>query len=132
MPGWFTLDATELDRLQKIMDEYGDIGTRTINNVLHGEGAEIIQNKIHNLLPVSGRTWRRKKASARTAQPFTKEDGMLSVTTVSRGAYHYLYFPDDGSNTKRHVGNQQFMMRGAKDAASDIIDLCLGKLTEKF
>lgn len=132
MSEWFSLDASELDEFQKIMDDYGSVGLQTINDVLHGEGAQVIQDKIQNLLPSSGRTWKRKKAPARSAQPFTHEDGMLSVTTVSRGIYHYLYFPDDGSNTKRHAGNQQFMQRGAEDAASDIIELCMGKLLENF
>ena len=132
MSEWFEFDASELDDLQKIMDDYGEQGIRTINDVLHGEGEKVIEGKIHLLLPSSGRSWKGKKAPAKSAQPFTHDDDMLSVTVVSRGYYHYLYFPDDGSNTKKHAGNQQFMLHGAEDSASDIIDICMGKLLENF
>jgi predicted small lipoprotein YifL len=63
---------------------------------------------------------------------FTQSNGPLSVTIAARGRYGYLYFPDDGTNTKRHAGNQQFMMRGAENATAQIVDLCIGKLTENF
>ena len=56
MSEWFSLDASELDEFQKTMDDYGDVGLQTINDVLHGEGAQVIQDKIQNLLPSSGRT----------------------------------------------------------------------------
>jgi hypothetical protein len=46
--------------------------------------------------------------------------------------YQYLYFPDDGTNTTRHVGNQQFFRRGAEDASGEIVDACTEKLTKKL
>lgn len=128
----FELDAQELDGLRQKMDEYGEGAARQINDVLHGEGAKEINDQIMRLLPSSGRHWKGKKASASSAQPFTQDDGMLSVTIRTVSAYNYLYFPDDGSNTKKHAGNQQFMLSGAENASNRIMELCIGQLTEEF
>jgi hypothetical protein len=134
MSDWFTLDASELDKLQDAMQKYEGHAGVVVDEVLHGEGAELIKQRIAPLIPSSGRTWAKKGAAASAVMPgkFAQDNGTLSVTIAARGKYHYLYFPDDGSNTKRHAGNQQFMMHGAEDASSDVIDLCIGKLTESF
>lgn len=128
----FNVDYSGLDELSQAMEKYGDESIKIITEVLHNEGAKEIQDKIRNLLPASGRRWKGKKAPARSVNPFTQTNGVLEVTVKSTGAYGYLYFPDDGSNTQRHAGNQQFMKKGAEDATGRIIDLCLGKLTEKL
>ena len=130
----YDLDATEADRLAEAMNQYEGTAGQIIDDVLHGEGAEIIKDKIAMLLPASGRKWKGKGRPARSVMPrsFKQDNGQLSVTIAARGKYHYLYFPDDGSNTRKHAGNQQFMLRGGEDAASEVIDLCIGKLTENF
>ena len=134
MSEWFTLNASEMDRLQAVMDDYAGNAGPIVDQILHGEGAERIKAKIAMLLPASGRQWRGKAAPARSVMPgrFSQDNGQMSVTIAARGTYHYLYFPDDGSNTRHHAGNQQFMQRGAENAADKVIDLCIGKLTENF
>lgn len=129
---WFKLDCNEVNEVQKLISNYGDNALKVIDDVLHNEGAKEIKNRITQILPVSGRRWKGKSRAAVSAQPFTQENEMLAVTTVSRKTYHYLYFPDDGSNTLHHAGNQQFMRRGAENSVNKIIDLCLGKLTENL
>ena len=57
---------------------------------------------------------------------------ILSVTIRTKNAYHYLYFPDDGSTTRRHHGGQEFMKRGAEKKQSKIIDRIMQGLTSKF
>ena len=129
----FTLEAEQVERLQEAMQNYAGYAGETVDEVLHSEGAELIKNEIMRLLPVSGRKpWKGKKTAAKYAQPFTQENGMLSVTVKSKPAYHYLYFPDDGSNTKKHRGNQQFMMHGAENKTSEILDRCINRLIEKW
>lgn len=123
---WFKLDGEIV--FDDLISQYKDDGIRVINDVLHNEGAEVIQNKIESILPVSGRNWKKKKKAASAAKPFTHVDELLAVTVKTRNAYGYLYFPDDGGNTKRHAGNQQFMMRGAENSEDRIIEICLGKL----
>lgn len=127
---WNVFDAGEIDELKSVMDRFGVEAEKTINDVLHKEGAQEIKKDITHLLPASGRNWKGKGASARAAMPgrFAQDDDLLAVTIAARGKYHYLYFPDDGSNTRKHVGNQRFMKKGAEKATSKIIDLCLGKL----
>ncbi len=127
---WDVLDAEEVEELQKLMDQYGDNAKRVIDDVLHGEGAEEIKTQIARLLPASGRRWKGKRAAATRAMPrsFEQDNELLSVTIAARGYYHYLYFPDDGSNTRKHAGNQQFMKRGAESSTDKIVEMCLGRL----
>lgn len=133
MAKWFALDATEIDQLQETMEEFGSGSGQIVDGVLHGEGAELIKQNIARILPSSGRRWKKKGASARVAMPgkFKQDNGQLAVTIAARGKYGYLYFPDDGTNTRRHAGNQQFMKRGAEESTARIIELCVGKLLEQ-
>lgn len=128
----FKLDVSEAERLQKVMDDFAGHAGRIVDDVLHEQGGKLIEEEIMMLLPVSGRTWAGKKPAAKHAQPFVQENGSLSVTIKTKPAYHYLYFPDDGSNTKNHRGGQNFMERGAQNQAEKIIDLCIAALTNKI
>jgi hypothetical protein len=133
MAEW-TVDAEALDSVAQAMEQYGAGAGQIVDSVLQTQGAQLIKEQIAMLLPSSGRTWKGKPAPASVAMPgkFTQSNASLSVTISARGRYGYLYYPDDGSNTRRHAGNLQFMRRGAEEASSDIIDLCIGKLTENF
>ena len=134
MSEWFKMDVSEVDRLAERMQEFGAGAGQIIDDVIHGEGAKEIKEKIARILPASGRSWNGKRAAAAAVMPgqFKQDNGQLSVTIAARGEYGYLYVPDDGSNPRRHAGNKQFMRRGAEAAAPDVIEKCLGKLTEEF
>ena len=127
----FTMDYSEIDTLSTAMENYGDGALREINDVLHGKGGEKIKEAIQLLIPASGRTWKGKKAPASVANSLQQMNNeTLAVTIKSRTAYNYLYFPDDGSNTLHHAGGQHFFQSGAEDTADQIIELCVGKLSE--
>lgn len=125
------IDYKELDDLTELMVRASD-PEQAINEVLHESGSELIKEGIQRILPSSGRNWSGKKSPASTSQPFTQKNGNLSVTVKTNPAYHYLYFPDDGSNTKHHQGNQQFMLRGAQSRQTQIIDEITEKLIEQI
>lgn len=128
----FELDTSELDDLQAALEEYEGHAGRMIDEVLHGEGATVIKEKIAALIPESGRTWRGKGASASSAMPgrFSQDNETLGVTIAARGKYGYLYFPDDGSNTMKHAGGQHFFQAGGEEASGEVVELIIGKLTE--
>ena len=128
----FRFDATEYDRLVKAIKNFPGDAEKAINEVLHGEGSQLIQKAVKNLMPVSGREWKGKKAAAKSANSLTDLKGNLFVTVHTRNNYGYLYFPDDGTNTRRHAGNQQFFLKGAEAQQEEIIDLCLNKLVDSF
>ena len=130
----FQSDYSEVQTLIEKVQHFGAGSGQIIDGVLHGEGAQEIKEKIAQLLPSSGRSWSGKRAAARSAMPgaFQQDNGQLSVTIAARGAYGYLYFPDDGSNTRKHAGNQQFMMRGAKQASEQVIEKCVKALIDNF
>ena len=126
------IKADDFARLEKAMLAYqGDV-ERQVNDVLHNQAGELIQEEIKRLMPTSGRTWKGKKKPAKTSNSLDIRRGNLSVTVATKTAYNYLYFPDDGTNTQRHVGNQRFFMRGAENKSEEIINLCIGRLVEGF
>lgn len=128
----FKIEHEDLDRLSAAMERFGAGSGQAVDEVLHGEGAEKIRAEIMRLLPQSGRSWRGKATAAARTQPFTQADGSLSVTVKTKSKWHYLYFPDDGSNTVRHHGEQHFMLGGAENSRERIIDACIRRLIEKF
>lgn len=128
----FTLEADQIERLQAAMANYAGYAGKAVDEVLHNQGGKLINDEIMRMLPASGRTWKGKKAAAKSTQPFVQKNGPMSVTIKTKSAYNYLYFPDDGSNTQRHIGNQQFMKRGAENQTARIMDLCINKLIEKM
>lgn len=126
------IDATEIDKLEKRMSQLGSRAEKIINNVLHEYAGQEIIAHITPLVPESGRTWKGKKKPARLSQPFREEQGNLYVVVKTKPAYNYLYFPDDGENTYRHFGDQEFMRRGAEAATENIIDQCVTALVEEI
>lgn len=132
----FELDTQQYEALQRAMQNYPGLAGREVDDVLHNEGGKLINDEIIRLLPESGRKWKGKKTAAKRTQPFTQDNGSLSVTIRSKSAYNYLYFPDDGTNTKRHIGYKgkprEFMMHGAENKTSEIIDRCITRLIEKW
>lgn len=128
----FRVDATEFERLQNAIKNFPGDAEAVINEVLHGEGSQLIQDSIRNLMPVSGREWKGKKPAAKSAKSLTDLKGNLFVEVITTKNYQYLYFPDDGTNTKKHAGNQQFFLKGAESRQEAIIDLCINKLITAF
>lgn len=128
----FEIKTADFARLENAMQAYqGDVES-TVNEVLHNQAGELIQDEIKRLMPVSGRTWKGKKAPAKTAKSLQIVGGNLSVTVTTKKAYSYLYFPDDGTNTQKHVGNQRFFPKGAENKTEEIIDRCIGRLVNNF
>ena len=130
----FTLDVGSFDEVVQAALNFGDGALSVINDTLHEVGGELIRQEIQPLIPASGRTWKGKITAASATNPFASDDvgTMLQVTVKTSTKYNYLYFPDDGSNTKRHAGNQQFFKAGADNATQDIIDRCVEAVIQKF
>ena len=124
-----------LQELQQIISQLPNEGEKIVTNVFHNEGADEIESGIRVLIPESGKKWKKKKTAAKKAKSIKKrekESGNLNVIVGTTNNYRYLYFPDDGENTKKHYGNQQFMKRGAESKSGKIIDICIEQLTEKI
>lgn len=128
----FRLDWAELQGMEQAMKEYQGNVEEVINGVLHNEAGQLIHDEIKRLMPISNRTWKGKKAPAKTSNSLLIQGGNLSVTVTTKKAYQYLYFPDDGTNTRRHVGDQQFFMRGGENQKEEILNRCIGRLVGAF
>ena len=128
------VDYNELEKLSDALEQYhGKKAEDAINNVLHNQAGKLIAEAIVPLIHPSGRSWKGKAPSATTVMPFTIENNEnLAVTVHAIGKYGYLYFPDDGSNTVKHAGNQQFMRKGGEAETGHIVDLCVSELIKAF
>lgn len=126
------LNAEAIENLEKAMVDFQGDTEKTINDVLHNEASPLIQDAIRRLIPESKKNWKGKKAAAASGKSLTDVKENLSVTVKTTKSYQYLYFPDDGTNTRRHVGNQQFFQRGGESQIDEITDRCITRLTENF
>ena len=132
MSGTLQITTVDIEKLQSAMKEYqGDVET-SINEILHNEGGELIQDAIRRIIPVSGKNWRGKASPAKTSKSLQSINTNLAVEVTTTKRYRYLYFPDDGSNTRRHAGNQRFFERGGEAVKDEIIERCISKLTNNF
>lgn len=131
---YFELDARKCDEIVKVIENFADgrEAEEIINKYLAEEGGDLLKQSIHDLLPVSGRTWKGKKRAAKSTDPFKKKSENLSVKISTIGAYHYLYFPDDGADTERHRGNQQFMFDGASRKSDEIANETIERLLKRL
>jgi len=113
--------------------QYPAHAEEAINSVLHGEAGPVIYRSINPLIHASGRTFKGHSVSATAAHwPEYRTGENLAVTVAANGAYRYLYFPDDGSNTKRHAGNQQFFRRGAEAVIPQLVERCVEAITSAW
>lgn len=128
----YNINVADADRLLKAMQEYTGSVEDAINDVFHNEVGDLAQTEIKRLMPTSGKTWRGKKAAAKTSNSLRNLNENLSVTVRTQKAYQYLYFPDDGTNTRRHIGNQRFFARGGENVQGEIIERCIDKLVNIF
>lgn len=127
----YGLDYESAQRLQETIKQYQENAEKKINAYLHGKGYDMFEKAIHNAMPESGRKWKGKKTAAKAADSLQDKDKgeNLAVTIRAKNAYGYLYFPDDGSNTLHHYGNQRFFERGIEqkeaEAVNDMIELLM-------
>lgn len=134
---FFSVDLTGIEELEERLTQYQGDAEKAINKVLLGMGADEIKKDINIYMPRSKRklTESHKKHAKDVRKNLTQKqvDGQpLAVWVKTVPKTQYLYFPDDGSNTKRHAGLQHFMYKGAEKAKSKVIDLCLGELSEEI
>ena len=129
---YLKIDVAGIEKLQNAMKDFEGNTEKTINEVLHNEASPLMQDAIRRLIPVSGRSWKGKKPAAKNSKSLTDEKGNLSITVKTTKNYQYLYFPDDGTNTRRHVGNQQFFLKGGESQLTEIIDRCVNRLVNSF
>lgn len=126
---------SDLPELYAKLQKLPQRGEQIITDTLHNEGAELIKKGIDVLLPRSGRKRKSPIAAAsnkRSIMPNKAESGNLNVVVSSTKTYRYLYYPDDGSNTRRHRGEQHFMRRGGESQSDKILKLCIEKLTKEI
>lgn len=123
----FDINFLAVEEVEKALAEYSGNTEDAINEVFHSEEVNTLaQNAIKALMPKSDK---KKGRHAKDSNSLRKLDGNLSVTIRTQKAFQYLYFADDGTNTRRHIGNQQFFARGGENVKGEIIERCKEKLT---
>lgn len=123
----FKINFLGFEELEKALAEYSGNTEEAINEVLHSEEINTLaQNAIKTLMPRSNK---KKGRHAKDSNSLGKLDGNLSLTVRATKAFQYLYFADDGTNTRRHIGDQRFFERGGEEVQGDIVQRCIDKLT---
>lgn len=129
----FRLDAAAARELEERVRAFGDGAEDVVNGVLHDEAGPLIYGRINPLIHPSGRRFKGHTAPARTSKwPVYRTNENLAVTVATTSRFRYLYFPNDGGNTKRHAGEQHFMFRGAQAAAPAVMERCVAALTREW
>lgn len=131
--GIFGMDAAPLMAMQDAIRAFPGDAESAINSVMHGEAGPMIYRRINPLINPSGRTFKGHRASAKASDwPSYDVSENLAVTVKAQGSFGYLYFPDDGSDTRRHAGGQEFFRRGGEQAAQEAVDACLGAISREW
>lgn len=129
----FQMDTAEVERLFNAVQNFPGNAEKAINDVFHNDAPPLVSEEIKRLMPTSGKRWKGKPAPAKTAKSLTEDtEPNLAFIVKTTGKYHYLYFPDDGTNTRRHVGNQQFFKKGGENKQTEIVDRCIERLVTDF
>ena len=121
----FKMDAKEVERLHEAIKKFPVNAEAIINDIFHDDGVQLVKEEVRRLMPVSGRKWKGKAKAAKNANSLSDKTGNLFFEVSTTSAYHYLYFPDDGSNTRHHVGSQHFFRRGGENKQTEIINRCV-------
>lgn len=118
------VDYKKWEEFEEALKDYGGEVEVKINGYLHGKGYDTFERAIRNAIPVSGRSWKGKKSSAKSSNSIRDKEpsSNLSVTISTKKPFHYLYFPDDGSTTQHHFGNQQFFEKGVEQQTNHAIE----------
>lgn len=131
-----SVDLSAFLALEDYVARYGAGTGQVVDEVLHGEGALKAKRSIPEFIRPSGRRWRGKAPSmARNpamGERLSQDDAPMQVTIAARGRYGYLYFPNDGSSTRRHAGGQAFMERGVQAAAPEVAEDIASALADAF
>ena len=128
----FSLEDQGFDDIIEVMQSMGQAGGKALTNYFKTEVGPMVQRRIDALMPSSGRTFKGHSSGAKgSAWQRYRPDG-LSVEVGTTAARRYLYFPDDGSNTINHAGNQRFFERGAEAAGPEVADGALEALMREW
>lgn len=124
----YEINSDSVDALYSAMKRYGAGASKKVTEYLHGKGYEVLSSSIQKAIPVSDdlskHGKKQPKGHARNLQALGDRDkgSNLSVIIGTKSRWNYLYFPDDGSNTVHHAGNQQFFKAGVERKETEVIN----------
>lgn len=129
----YQIHAEELLGFAERFTGFGQVSEDSVNEVVHEQGGPVIYEEIDKLMPVSGRRFKRHPTGAKGTQwQVYDKNTNLTIVVSHKPNRRYLYFPDDGSGTVNHFGNQQFFGRGNAAAAPKIGDTILDRIEKDF
>ena len=127
----FDLNTEGFDDLYQAMQDFQGNVEDEINDVLHNEAGDLIEEAIYLLMP---RSEKKKGKHAKDSKSLMQLKENLAITVKSKTAYNYLWFPDDGQNVnnpiRRAAGNQQFFKRGGESQIDEIKNRCISRLVD--
>lgn len=124
----FEFDYKQLRELEKKLEKIPSYAERTINDVLHKTGVQIVTENIISRMGVSD----KKKKHAKYSKPLTSQNFNLGFEIKPKKPYNYLVFPNNALGTS--VGNraQEFMETGLELSTDDIIQKINREIDKKI
>lgn len=133
MSSIYAVYAEEITAYAQELSQFGAKTERSINDVLHDKAGPVIADKIDGLMPSSGRRFSGHRSGAKGSPwPVYDRSKNLTIVVSPRASRRYLYFPEDGSSTVNHFGNQQFFRKGNEAAALDVVGMLLERMEKDF
>ncbi|MBH0159115.1 hypothetical protein IHV10_22350 [Fictibacillus sp. 5RED26] len=120
----WALDFKDIEILEEKMKQIPGRSEQAINDVLHGEGVNIVVREIQPQIPVS--TWknrvRKKKHARHVTNPQSSKKENLGFTIRPKPKFNYLKYPDLGIGKSKRNEPQHFMNKGLQKASPIIIE----------
>lgn len=121
--GW-ELEFDEVEKLEAKIKQIPQLSEKTINDVVHNQGAGLLETSIRAYIPVSQLDGVvRPKKHARDVKFPTKPDKLnLGVIVRPKPKYEYLKYPDLAIGTSKNNKPREFMATGLEKAAPKIVE----------
>lgn len=130
----YEIDYSEIVQLEQKMARLPNVMERVVNDTIHNDGIEIVNEEINKFLPVSN----RNKKHAKTSKWSKSEKSNLEFTIKSKGgsankkgSFGYLVFPNEGRGPLNKV-EQRFMEKGLVEATPRILEKLNRRIDEKL
>lgn len=111
-----TFSYDDVMRLENSLQKLSKGAETIVNEVLHGEGVEILTDDVVKLINIG----KRGAPHAKTSNPFKADKFNLGFTITTKKAFGHLVFPDEGRGVRNHM-EQNFSGKGLLSATPKIV-----------
>lgn len=136
----FKLEASDVKKLQAMIQKIPGLSEEIINDYLHNDGVNITINKIKEEMPVGKNNNKNsRKGYPRThakydslSLTFTTMNLGFAIKTAKKPFFGYLYFPSAGAGTSKKNKPNLFFEEGINKSREPIMEELVKLLESKI